>query len=112
MPVAPLTYSLIASAYQAQDKMADGAQSLLESYLLDGSQETLRLVVRLYGWIEGGNCAVTDKAGSLSLNRDCPVVQRDLCNGYRELEKAALEARQFGPAERFHELSGSMRGCH
>jgi len=55
---------------------------------------------------------VTDKAGSLSLNRDCPVVQRDLCNGYRELEKAALEARQFGPAERFHELSGSMRGCH
>jgi hypothetical protein len=112
VPVAPLTYSLIASAYQAQNKMADGAQSLLESYLLDDSQETLSRVVRLYGRIEGGNCAVTDKAGSLSLNRDCPVVQRDLCNGYRELEKAALEARQFGPAERFHELSGSMRGCH
>jgi len=112
VPVAPLTYSLIASAYQAQNKMADGAQSLLESYLLDDSQETLSRVVRLYGRIEGGNCAVTDKAGSLSLNRDCPVVQRDLCNGYRKLENAARKARQFGPAGRFRELSGSIRGCH
>jgi hypothetical protein len=107
VPVAPLAYSLIASAYQAQNKMADGAQSLLESYLLDDSQETLSRVVRLYGRIEGGSCA-----GSLSLNRDCPVVQRDLCNGYRQLEKAAREARQFGPAARFRELSGSIRGCH
>jgi tetratricopeptide (TPR) repeat protein len=111
VPGSPLTYSLIASAYQAQDKPEEAVTALLQSYLLDESQETLGRLARLYGKIDGGGCAVTERAGSRSLHRECAIVQRDLCGAYQGLEKAANEARQPLLADRFRDVRGGLQGC-
>lgn len=46
-----------------------------------------------------------------SLNRDCPVVQRDLCAGYGELEQVFREAKQQDVAELFREAARHVPGC-
>jgi protein O-mannosyl-transferase len=107
-PAAALTYSLIAAAYLAQNRMEEGRTALLESFLLDESPAALAPAARLYGEIEGGNCAT---AGSLSLNRDCAIVQRDLCIAYGGLEEGARQANQSALADRFLADGRRVPGC-
>jgi tetratricopeptide (TPR) repeat protein len=110
-PGASLTYSLIASAYLAQNRMEEAGTALLESALLDESEVRLARAAQLYGKIEGGSCAIAARQGRLSLNRDCAIVQRDLCSAYRGLEQAAREANQPAQADRFLEAVRDAPGC-
>jgi tetratricopeptide (TPR) repeat protein len=84
-PRMPLLDSRIASAYLAENKTEEAATALLESFLLNKSPSTLSRLAQLFSKIDGGNCAVVRQQGDLSLNRDCPIVERDLCNAFRDL---------------------------
>lgn len=111
LPAAPLTYSLIASAYEARNQPEEAATALLESYVLDESPSTLSRVALLYDKVDGGNCATVGRGEDRSLNRDCAIIRRDLCSAYRSLEQASREARQRAAAERFLDAGRRVPGC-
>lgn len=92
-PGRPQAYSDIASAYLAQNKKEEAATVLLESFVLSQSPANLSRVAKLYGRIDDGTCAIMGHGEDRSLNHDCPVVRRDLCNAYRDLEAALRDAK-------------------
>jgi tetratricopeptide (TPR) repeat protein len=92
-PLSLRAYSGLASAYLAQNRTEEAVTALLESSLIGSSPATMARVAKLYRGIDGGNCATTLQVGELSLNHDCPIVRRNLCNAYRDLEGALRGAK-------------------
>jgi len=110
-PAAPAPYANLASAYLAQNRTEEAATALLESLTLDDSALTLSRLGDVYGKIDGGSCAIVRQTEGRSLNRDCPLVQRDLCNGYRDLEAVFRDAKLGDISERWREAGRQAPGC-
>jgi tetratricopeptide (TPR) repeat protein len=98
-PGTPQVYDDLASAYTAQNRLEEAATALLESFILDGSPLMLSKVADLYGKLEGGSCAIARQPEGSSLNHDCPLVRRHLCNAYRDLMDAFQQAKRPDLAE-------------
>jgi tetratricopeptide (TPR) repeat protein len=99
-------YSNVAAAYLALNKTEEAVTVLLESLALEDSPLTRSRISELYGKLDGGGCAM---AGH-SLNRDCPIVRRDLCNSYRDVEETFHGADLSEVADRARE-AGRREGC-
>jgi tetratricopeptide (TPR) repeat protein len=110
-PGLPAAYSNLASVYMAQNKTEEAATLLLESFVLHESSSTLSRLGQLYGRIDGGACAIAGHGEDRSLNYDCPVVRRGLCQGYRDIEAAFREARQDETADRFRRAGALESVC-
>ena len=110
-PALPIAYSNLASAALALSKTEEAATFLLESLVVRESPSTLSRLAQLYGRMEGGACAIAGHGEDRSLNRDCPVVRRDLCNGYRDLAAAFRDARQDETADRFRRAGALKSVC-
>jgi tetratricopeptide (TPR) repeat protein len=99
-------YSNFAAAYLALNKTEEAVTVLLESLTIEDSALTLSRISELYGKLDGGSCAM---AGD-SLNRDCPLVRRDLCNSYRDLAETFRGANLSEVADRARK-AGRREGC-
>jgi tetratricopeptide (TPR) repeat protein len=110
-PSAPVTYALISEAYQSQNKTAEAASAMLESFVLSQSISTLSRVAQLYDKVDGGSCVTEGRAEFRTLNHGCAVLQRDLCNSYGELAHAAQDSKQPSLAQQFRDAGRGLPGC-
>jgi tetratricopeptide (TPR) repeat protein len=110
-PALPDSYINISLADRALHKTGDATVALLEAYTFDNSVETLYQALGLYRTTDSGVCAGISGAAGQSLNPDCAAVRRDLCLGYRDLEKAFRDAKQSDMEKRFQEAQGRVPGC-
>jgi tetratricopeptide (TPR) repeat protein len=110
-PGKPEAYANLSLVDQTFHKFEDSAAVMLESYVLDGSQSTLHKLLDLYRQADPNTCATRREVEGATLNRDCPVVRRDFCRAYGDLEQGFRDAKQPDQAERFRDEAGRVPGC-
>jgi tetratricopeptide (TPR) repeat protein len=79
----------LSSIYAGQGNMPAAARSLVEGLMLDPTAPRLSgELVRLYSLAFPGSCAVARTRTGMSIDKNCPLVHGQICDGMRNLVEA------------------------
>ena len=110
-PGNPAVYRSLASAHLMAGRRENAMVALLESLILDKSGSAMPNILRLYDEMDSHSCATYIHENKKFLNVSCPLVQRNLCWAFGDLEKAYGDGNRAEDAEQVKRAARQQYSC-